>query len=420
MFAEDDLILMQGLPGFRDFLPNDCAARNYIFARWREVARRYGFVEWEGPVLEPTDLYRKKSGPEIVDQLFHFIDKGEREVALRPELTPSLARIVAAHEREFRKPLRWFSIGPFFRYEKQQRGRLREHFQLNCDIIGETDLAADVELVALSIDILRAFGFSEKDFVIRISDREFWTDFLKSQDIAEDRWQEILQVIDKSEREPREKTIEKLGKLADPVLAVLKEGGRSERLEKLVDGLRVRGLADFVDVDVRIVRGLAYYTGAVFEVFDRAGKLRAIAGGGRYDSLIENLSDGAVKMPALGFAMGDVVLGELIRDRPAAREKMEAAIRDQNKIDIFVVIAKEERRADALAQIQALRDNGYRVDYPLTPAKVGKQFQNAEQLSARLAIVFGDEWPQVAVKDLNDGKQVLVPQAELIMRVASL
>src|SRR6202022_134811 len=150
---------MQGLPGFRDFLPNECAARNYIFAKWREVARRYGFVEWDGPVLESTEFYQKKSGDEIVGQLFSFIDKGEREVALRPELTPTLARVIAAHEREFKKPLKWFSIGQFFRYEKQQRGRLREHFQLNCDIVGEAALATDIELIALGIDILRAFGF---------------------------------------------------------------------------------------------------------------------------------------------------------------------------------------------------------------------------------------------------------------------
>jgi histidyl-tRNA synthetase len=223
---------MQALPGFRDFLPKDCAARNYIFGRWREVARRYGLVEWDGPVLEPIDLYRKKSGAEIVDQLFNFTDKGEREVALRPELTPTLARVVAAHEREFKKPLKWFSIGQFFRYEKQQRGRLREHFQLNCDIVGEPALAADVELVALCIDILRAFGFTEKDFVVRISDREFWTDLLRSKNVASDHWDELLQTIDKFGREPREKTIEKLGKLAEPVLSILNEGGRSQKLDQ--------------------------------------------------------------------------------------------------------------------------------------------------------------------------------------------
>ncbi|HXM74916.1 MAG TPA: ATP phosphoribosyltransferase regulatory subunit, partial [Chthoniobacterales bacterium] len=274
---------MQPLPGFRDFLPRDCAARNYIFARWREVARRYGFVEWDGPVLEPTDLYRKKSGAEIVDQLFNFTDKGERQVALRPELTPTLARVIAAHEREFKKPLKWFSIGQFFRYEKQQRGRLREHFQLNCDIVGESDFAADVELIALCIDILRAFGFTEKDFVVRISDREFWTDFLRQQKLPSEKWEEVLQTIDKSEREPRDTTVEKLGQLADPVLSILEKGGQSGKLDRLVDDLGARGLADYVDIDVRIVRGLAYYTGTVFEVFDRAGKLRAIAGGGRYD-----------------------------------------------------------------------------------------------------------------------------------------
>jgi histidyl-tRNA synthetase len=405
---------MQTLPGFRDFLPDDCAARNYVFARWREVARRYGFVEWDGPVLEPTDLYRKKSGAEIVDQLFNFTDKGEREVSMRPELTPTLARVVAAHERAFKKPLKWFSIGQFYRYEKQQRGRLREHYQLNCDMIGESDFAADIELIALCIDVLRAFSFSEKDFVVRISDREFWTDFLEQQKLPTERWEEVLQIIDKSGREPREKTEEKLGKLADPVFSIFDKGGRSSKLDRLVDGLGARGLAGFVDVDVRIVRGLAYYTGTVFEVFDRAGKLRAIAGGGRYDNLIGQLSDGAVSMPALGFAMGDVVLGELIRQRAAARQKLEIATKQQNNINIYVVIAKEQRRTDALEQIQELRDRGYRVDYPLTAEKVARQFQNAENAGSRIALLYGDEWPQVKVKDLATREESLIPHAALL------
>jgi len=411
---------MQALPGFRDFLPDDCAVRNYIFAQWREVARRYSFVEWDGPVLESTELYKKKSGAEIVDQLFNFRDKGEREVAMRPELTPSLARVVAAHEREFKKPLKWFSIGQFFRYEKQQRGRLREHFQLNCDIIGEANLAADIELVALCIDILRAFGFTENDFVVRISDRDFWTDFLLEKNISPDRWDELLQAIDKSGREPREKTAEKLGELADPIFSVLKSGGKSQKLDQLVDGLRERGLADYVAIDVGIVRGLAYYTGTVFEVFDRAGRFRAIAGGGRYDNLIGLLSDGAVSMPALGFAMGDVVLGELMNETAHARQKLEDAIANDRKIDVYVVIAKEQRRADALKQIQQLRDRGYRVDYPLTSEKVGKQFQTAEQLGARVAILFGDEWPQVKIKNMATADQELVLWEELTNRLPEL
>src|SRR6266513_1023707 len=379
---------MQSLPGFRDFLPDQCAVRNYIFARWRDVARRYGFVEWEGPPLEATELYKKKSGEEIIDQLFNFTDKGEREVALRPELTPTLARVIAAHEREFKKPLKWFSIGQFFRYEKQQRGRLREHFQLNCDIIGEPDLAADIELVALCIDVLRAFGLTEKDFVVRISDREFWTDFLHENNVPADRWDEFLQAIDKFGREPREKTADKLGNLAEPVFATLKSGGKSEKLSKLVDVLRGRGLADFVAIDIGIVRGLAYYTGIVFEVFDRAGKFRAVAGGGRYDNLIAQLSDGAVSLPALGFAMGDVVLSELTNEIPGGREAMQKAIVNHRKIDVYVVIAKEEQRGNAIAMMQQLRDRGYRVHYSLAAAKVARQFRLAEQSGARLAVVF--------------------------------
>src|SRR5437660_1755142 len=295
---------MQALPGFRDFLPDACAARNYIFARWREVARRYCFMEWDGPLLEPTDLYKKKSGAEIIDQLFNFTDKGAREVAMRPELTPMVARVIAAHEREFKKPLKWFSIGQFFRHEKQQRGRLREHFQLNCDIVGESALAADIELLALCIDLLRAFGFTEKDVVIRISDREFWTDFLRRKSVPPDRWDELLQIIDKSGRESPENTRAKLGELGDPVFAILS--------------------------------------------------------------------------------------------------------------------AKEERRPDALAHVQQIRDRGYRVDYPLAAEKVAKQFQTAEQLGSRLAILFGDEWPQVAIKDLTHAEQQLVAHGDLFARIDSL
>jgi len=408
---------MQSLPGFRDFLPDDCAVRNYVFRRWREVARRYGFVEWDGPVIEPTDLYRKKSGAEIVDQLFNFTDKGDREVALRPELTPTLARVVATHEREFRKPLKWFSIGQFFRYEKQQRGRLREHFQLNCDIVGEADITADIELVALCIDNLRAFGLAEGDFIVRMSDREFWTDFLRDNKVGPERWDEFLQTIDKSGREPRAKTAEKLGKLADSIFAVLDRGGESERLGRVVDALRMRGLADFVDVDVRIVRGLAYYTGIVFEVFDRAGRFRAIAGGGRYDNLIAQLSDGAVSLPALGFAMGDVVLGELIAETPMARQQMNEALAAGHRIDIYIVIAKEERRVDALADVQKLRDRHHRVTYPFTPTKVGKQFQAAEDSGAMITILYGDEWPQLRVKELAKRKETLLAREELLDNV---
>ncbi len=410
---------MQPLTGFRDFLPVACAERNYIFAKWREVARRYGFVEYDGPLLEELDLYKKKSGDEIVRQLYEFIDKGERAVALRPEMTPTLARIIAANHRNFRKPVKWFSIPQVFRYERPQRGRLREHFQLNCDIIGEPSAEADAELIALAIDVVRGFGFSANDFVVRISDREFWTELLKIEGVPSERWEDILQTIDKSEREPRTKTRERLGGLAGPVFEILEKGGESAKLNRIIDNLRARGLSDFATVDVGIVRGLAYYTGVVFEVFDRAGKFRAIAGGGRYDQLVAQLSDNAVSLPALGFAIGDVVLGEMIRENPSALGELEASVRSDRSIEIYGVIAKEERRAVALAVIQQLRDQGYRLDYPMSPTKVPRQFQTAEQLGAQTAILFGDEWPNVAVKKLASGEQQLVPHEELVAHLVA-
>lgn len=235
-----------------------------------------------------------------------------------------------------------------------------------------------------------------------------------------ERWDDLLQAIDKSAREPREKTAEKLGDLADPIFAMLKSGGKSAKLKQLVEGLRARGLADFVAIDVGIVRGLAYYTGIVFEVFDRARKFRVIAGGGRYDNLIGQLSDGAVSMPALGFAMGDVVLGELISEIPRARDAMQSAIANDSKIDIYVVIAKEQRRADALAQIQQLRDRGYRIGYSLTPTKVARQFQAAEEFGARVALLYGDEWPQVVMKNLASGEQKLISRDDLLTHVESI
>ncbi len=264
------------LSGFRDFYPDDCAFRNSIFTKWRAVAHRYGFVEYDGPPLEPLDLFTKKSGDEIVGQLYHFKDKGDRDVALRPEMTPTLARLVTARHKDFKKPLKWFSIPQVYRYERPQKGRGREHYQFNCDIIGEAGLEADIELIALVIDTLRAFGLTEKDFVVRLSDRVFWTDFMNAKGVPEDQRYAFIQAIDKSEREPREKTAEKLGPLAPEIFAILDDASsaKSERLDTVETGLRHRGLQDYVKRDYTVVRGLAYYTGVVFEVFDRSGESR--------------------------------------------------------------------------------------------------------------------------------------------------
>jgi histidyl-tRNA synthetase len=373
------------LPGFRDFYPDDCATRNTIFARWRAVAHRYGFVEYDGPPLEPLDLFTKKSGDEIVTQLYHFKDKGDRDVALRPEMTPTLARLVTARHKDFKKPLKWFSIPQVYRYERPQKGRGREHYQLNCDIIGEAGLEADIELIALLIDVLRAFGLGENDFVIRLSDRQFWTDFMNAKAVPEEHRYALIQAIDKSERESREKTAEKLGPLTEEVFAVLEKGAASARLDTIETGLRHRGLDKFVQRDFTVVRGLAYYTGVVFEAFDRTGEFRAIAGGGRYDTLLKNL--GGVDLPALGFGIGDMVLGEILRNRT---ESLTMVIGDEAP-GLYVAIPNESFRPQAMAFVQRFRDVlkerkivGW-IDYPFHPMKRDKQFAAAK---GRLASLF--------------------------------
>ncbi|VVM06157.1 histidyl-tRNA synthetase [Methylacidimicrobium cyclopophantes] len=369
---------MQPLPGFRDFYPEDLAFREAILCRWRTMARRYGFVEYDGPVLEPLELYRKKSGAEILDQVYQFTDRGGRLVAMRPEITPTLARMVRARHRDYRKPLKWFSIPQVYRYERAQRGRLREHFQWNCDILGEESREADIEVVALLIDLLRSFGLGAEDFVVRVSDRGFWARFFERHQVREEQRYGIFQAIDKIERQPREKTEEALGPLAAPIFRLIDEGEPWEPVDRILAGLGARGLSAFAELDYRVVRGLAYYTGTVFEAFDRQGAFRAIAGGGRYDDLLERL--GGEPMPAVGFGMGDVVLGELLR----AKGKLQAAL---PRPEVFVVISEEEIRPAAVRLVHSLREEGFSVDYPLHAAKPKKQWERAEAVGARHALL---------------------------------
>jgi histidyl-tRNA synthetase len=402
---------MNSLPGFRDFYPEALAVRRYIFGKWRDAARRYGFREYDGPPLEPLELFTQKSGDEIVGQLFNFVDKGDRAVALRPEMTPTLARMVGAHHRDYKKPIKWFAIPQLFRYEKQQRGRLREHFQFNADIIGESDVSADAELIALAIDTLRSFGLTEKDFVVRVSDRRAWQRYLSSLDIDEGKQPAAFQAIDKLEREPMEKTREKLGAVTakvDDVLAFANEKQPKDELKTMLTALG--DLAKFCEADLKIVRGLAYYTGIVWEIHDRKGELRAIAGGGRYDNLLKLVS--GVDLPALGFGMGDVVLGELLKDRGLV-PKLDW------QLDCYMVIADEALRGEALKLIHQLRDSGIAIDYAFTPAKVGKQFQAASASGARFALVIGpDEWKagEVKLKNLTTGEEERLKTEEVIHR----
>ena len=419
------------LPGFRDFVPEDLAVRSHIFDAWRRVSRRYGFLEYDGPPLESLDLYVEKSGEEIVGQLYHFVDKGERAVALRPEMTPSLARILGDRSRGMSKPIRWFTMPQLFRYERQQRGRLREHFQWNVDIVGEEGVAADAEVLAVAIDGLRDLGLGSDDFAARVSDRRLLSALLGVVGVAEPALPAAFSVIDKIERLPRDKAAELLrsevglddaqivtleGLLGATGLSELAEGfggdarvaAELERLGEYVATLEAMGLGDFVQIDLRIVRGLAYYTGIVFELFDRRGELRAICGGGRYDRLLELV--GGEPLPAVGFGMGDVVLGELLAERGLLPEY-------ERSVEYCVVPVTPEQRPLALRIAHALRDRGHAVVYSLREQGVGKQMKAAAKEGARTVLVVGPEEAErecVVSRNMTSGEEHEVPLTELL------
>jgi len=413
---------MERLPGFRDFYPEPLPsrdagwsfdARQFIFNQWRETARRYGFREYDGPPLESLELFTTKSGDEIVGQLYNFTDKGDRAVALRPEMTPTLARMAAAHERNYKKPIKWFAVPQLFRYERQQKGRLREHFQFNADLIGETDPAADAELIALLIDTLRSFGLTDQDFVIRLSSRNAWHEFYRtgrdgvapSQKSDEN---DFFQVIDKLERTPPEESEQKLAALGFSLAGVnrfIESGRPTTELQSILDNLAARGLRNFVKVDYHVIRGLAYYTGTVFEAFDARGEFRAIAGGGRYDNLVKLVSGGKVDLPALGFGMGDVVLLELLKAR-GLLPKFDAVT------DVFILIEDETLRVQSLKLAQDLRAAGFAVDYPLTPAKPDKQFKRAQELKVGFtARVESDAY--VRIRNLKTREEIVAGFADV-------
>ncbi|MGD1979179.1 MAG: histidine--tRNA ligase [Akkermansiaceae bacterium] len=400
----------QTLPGFRDFKPEDCAVRNYLFRTFREVARRYGFIEYETPIVEATELYLKKSGGELGTQLFRFEDQGGRDVTLRPEVTASLGRLLIASQRDYPKPLRWFEIGQCFRYEAPQAGRTREFYQFNVDLIGEADAAADAELIALTIELMRELGFKEGDFVIRLSDRRYWQNFAEGKGLDESQTAELLAIVDKLERDKdgaSEAKLSKLGLTLEEVESAIKEpSDLSDDLNAVLADLEARGMRQDVEVDLSIVRGLAYYTGVVFEVFDAQKQKRAVAGGGRYDTLVSALSEGKVDLPAVGFAIGDVVIRNLIEDTPHAFEKMQASLAAESACDVFFILADPTRKADALALASQLRSAGLAVSYCLTDAKFNKQFKAAEQAGSPLALVIGNEFPEVSLKTLATREEV--------------
>lgn len=410
------------LPGFRDFYPAEFSIRSHITNAWREVARRYGFEEYDGPPLEPLELYTEKSGEEIVRQLYNFVDKGERGVALRPEMTPTFARMVGARAAGLKKPVRWFSIPQLFRYERTQRGRLREHFQWNVDIVGEEDVSADAEVLAVAIDALRLLGLTDQDIVARVNDRRLLEQLLLHIGVTAEKMGATYTVIDKIGRDSAERTRERLhneaglddtgvgrvlGIFAHPSFDVLAAEytdipaveAELARLRSYFAQLSDLGLGSYVRFDPTIVRGLAYYTGIVFEIFDRQGELRAVCGGGRYDNLLKNV--GGVDLPALGFGMGDVVLAELLGDRGLIADY-------RPRVDYYIIAVSESERPAQKQLARRLRDAGHSVSYSFKAGSVGKQFKDADARGAARVLVIGaDELAagEVVVKDMLSGSE---------------
>ncbi|MDP3068966.1 MAG: histidine--tRNA ligase [Opitutaceae bacterium] len=426
----------QTLPGFREFYPEDLARRNHIFRLWRQTAGTFGFAEYDAPVLEPLELYKAKSGDEIEAQLFSFTDKGGREVALRPEMTPTVCRLVGAKANALKRPIKWFSIGEFYRYERMQKGRGRCFFQFNADIFGEPGPEAEIELIGLLVQCLCSFGLTAEDFYVRLSDRNLWFYYLEALGLDEARIRAVLGAVDKYEKygdDAFKGYTEAHGPLAPELkakilaflqvksLAALEQtlaalGGEklTARLadwKKLLGALEAMGLAKFVAVDLGVVRGLAYYTGFVFEAFDRKGELRALAGGGRYDDLVQKL--GGPALPAVGFAIGDMTFALLLEQRGLMPTMVQAP-------DVYCVIGGEAERLAAFGDIQALRAAGFRVDYPMKEVAFGKQFKTAAESGAKLALIYGgDELAKgvVKIRDLTDRSEREVPRAQVAAQV---
>lgn len=418
------------LPGFRDFYPELFAERAYIMSVWRRVLRRYAFVEYDGPPLEPLDLYRKKSGDELVGQLYSFTDKGDREVAMRPEMTPTLARMVAARANALRKPVRWFSVPQLFRYERQQKGRLREHFQLNADIVGEPGVTADAELLAVALDVMREFGLTPADVNARFSDRRLLQALLAHAGVDESAMPAVFGVIDKRGREPasvsREKLMTVLGneKKTDAVEEIISctdidilasrygqssdVGEHVARMRDYLTYVRALGFGDWVKLDLSIVRGLAYYTGIVFELFDTQGEFRAICGGGRYDTLLETV--GGVDLPALGFGMGDVVIAELLRAK-----KLIPSV--EQRTDYWIAADDTSMVAEVMSVAAELRRRDKSVEYALKPQQLSRQLKAASAAGADNAVLLDRDAfakGEVKLKDLKAGTERTLALGDLI------
>ena len=420
------LLVTQGVRGTRDFYPDDMRVRNWLFSHFHAAARAHGFEEYDAPVLESEELYTRKQGEEIVGQLYNFEDKGGRAVALRPEMTPSLARMVMARAGALALPIKWYSIPQCWRYERTQRGRGREHYQWNVDVWGMDGLAADAELISVLVHFFDSVGLGAGDIVVRISSRKVLEEVLGSLGISGDAFAATCIVVDKMDKLPEDVVAAQLaeqGLGADAVATIQSTlgvddldslaaalGGDSAAVSELAglfDLIDAYGIADWVAFDASVVRGLAYYTGPVFEAHDRAGQLRAICGGGRYDRLLSSL--GGNDMPATGFGFGDMVIMELLMDKGLVPDL------PSGNEDIVIAIS-EDLRSAAMLVASRLRASGRSVDLVMDDKRMKWAFRHAERTGAqRLVMVMPEEWAagNVRIKDLESGEETDVAVGDL-------
>ena len=421
-------VKIQTVRGTRDFYPEDMAFRQWLADRWRQASRRAGFVEVDGPELEPLELYTEKSGPEIAEQLYWLEDKSGRKLALRPEFTPTLARMISARQASLPEPIRWFNISRCFRYERAQKGRLREFFQWNVDLVGVEGEVADAECISIAVDLVRSLGLTPQDVQVKINDRRLLAALVRHVGISEDRVPVVFGILDKRDKAPAETLSvmmteaglnatqreglqrilawKHLGDIDARELATPEVQVAVEALRRLFGFLEVYGIAEWCRFDIGIVRGLAYYTGPVWEVHDLKGEFRAIFGGGRYDRLLGEL--GGKAMPACGFGCGDVVLGLLLEERglrPAAKGAAE-----------YFVAAEGDNRAGVLRVVRHLRQRDFATQFDLKGGSLKRQMKKAADASARFVVIVGPALAAggtVTVRDMQSGEQRDVPLESL-------
>ena len=418
--------------GTRDFYPEEMALHNWIVDGWKKASIRNGFEEYDGPIFEYLQMYQVKSGDEIVEQLFSFKDRGERDLAIRPEITPTLARMVNQKINALPKPIKWFSVPRLCRAERPQKGRLREFFQWNIDIIGVDDVLADAEVIFTTVDYLRSIGLTHRDVQVKISSRKLLAEGLRNIGVPEDKLNSLYILLDKHAKLSPETFKEELSKqtgdtsIVDKLIMLMRSttileacnilglnpnaDPAAQELAHLDDILQTMGVGQYCTLCPSIVRGLAYYTGIVFEVHELLGSLRAICGGGRFDNLLHDF--GGPSIPATGMGMGDCVLEILLRERGLIPEAIMG-----RKLDYFVALADKTLTKEVYTVVAKLRSKGYSANFSYKPLSgLSKQLKEASEQNAKKCIIIGDEFKtgDIVIKDMATGQQQTVNFEEFL------